>query len=166
MAKHLFSEIVFDLDTRRIVSYKLKPWADDFLMLRMELYHEEFGDLEEGGEGYESALEKANSSTLLGCWNAMPHRGSTPQLASMFGWLLFTSWRCSTKAPFPLNRRTIWCLRRRNVMRKSGHATKTVRPGPASLGLTVSRNNESIRSFEGGARQKSRSVLGMTRAAL
>jgi hypothetical protein len=65
MAKHLFSEIVFDLDTRRIVSYKLKPWADDFLMLRMELYHEEFGDLEEGGEGYESALEKANSSTLL-----------------------------------------------------------------------------------------------------
>ena len=28
-AQHLFTEIVFDLDTRRIVSYKLKPWADD-----------------------------------------------------------------------------------------------------------------------------------------
>jgi hypothetical protein len=75
MAQHLFSEVVVDLDTRRIVSYKLKPWADDFLMLRMELYHEEFGDLEEGGAGYQSALEKANSNTLLGCWNPVPHRG-------------------------------------------------------------------------------------------
>jgi hypothetical protein len=78
MAKHLFSEIVFDLDTRRIVSYKLKPWADDFLMLRMELYHKEFGDLEEGSEGYDAALEKADSDTLLGCWNGLPHREFRP----------------------------------------------------------------------------------------
>jgi hypothetical protein len=75
MAHHLFSEIVFNLDTRRIESYKLKPWADDFLMLRMELYQEEFGDLEPGSEGYNAALEKANSNNLLGCWNPMPHRG-------------------------------------------------------------------------------------------
>jgi len=75
MVQHLFTEIVFDLDTRRIVSYKLKPWADDFLMLRMELYYNEFGDLEPGSEGYESALEKARNNTLLGCCNAMPHRG-------------------------------------------------------------------------------------------
>ena len=75
MVQHLFTEIVFDLDTRRIVSYKLRPWADDFLMLRMELYYEEFGDLEPGSEGYEKAVEKAHSNELLGCWNAMPHRG-------------------------------------------------------------------------------------------
>lgn len=78
MAQHLFTEIVYDLDTRRIVSFKLKPWADDFLILRMELYHQEFGDLEEGSEGYEAALEKAHSNDLLGCWNAMPHRGLRP----------------------------------------------------------------------------------------
>ena len=78
MVQHLFTEIVFDLDTRRIVSYKLKPWADDFLMLRMELYYNEFGDLEPGSEGYESALEKARNNTLLGCCNAMPHRGLEP----------------------------------------------------------------------------------------
>jgi hypothetical protein len=44
-------------------------------MLRMDLYHEEYGDLVEGTEGYDSALEKANSDELLGCWNSMPHRG-------------------------------------------------------------------------------------------
>jgi len=75
MAQHLFSEVVFNLDTRRIESFKLKPWADDFLMLRMEAYYDEFGDLAEGEEGYASALEKADSNTLLGCWNPMPHRG-------------------------------------------------------------------------------------------
>lgn len=78
MVQHLFSEIVFDLDTRRIVSYKLKPWADDFLMLRMELYYEEFGDLEPGSPGYESAVAKAKNNTLLGCCNAVPHRGLEP----------------------------------------------------------------------------------------
>jgi hypothetical protein len=75
MAQYLFAELVFDLDTRRIVSYKLKPWADEFIMLRMELYYQEFGDMTEGSEGYEKALEKANCNELLGCCNPMPHRG-------------------------------------------------------------------------------------------
>ena len=38
-------------------------------------YRDEFGDLEEGTEGYDSAVEKADSNNLLGCWNPMPHRG-------------------------------------------------------------------------------------------
>ena len=78
LAQYLFTEIVFDLDTRRLVSYQLKPWADEFIKLRMGLYHEQFGDLEKGTEGYDSALEKANSNNLLGCWNPMPHRGIEP----------------------------------------------------------------------------------------
>lgn len=89
MIQHLFSEIVFDLDTRRIVSYKLKPWADDFLMLRMELYYDEFGDLTEGGEGHAKAVEKEHSNELLGCWNAMPHRGL--QDTSIFEQLRFAT---------------------------------------------------------------------------
>lgn len=75
MAQYLFSEVVFNLDTRRIESFQLKPWADEFVMLRMELYRDEFGDLEEGSDGHGSAVEKANSNNLLGCWNPMPHRG-------------------------------------------------------------------------------------------
>jgi hypothetical protein len=47
-------------------------------MLRMELYHQEFGDVTEGSEGYEKALEKANCNELLGCCNPMPHRGFKP----------------------------------------------------------------------------------------
>ncbi len=47
-------------------------------MLRMELYYDEFGDLEPGSEGYEKAVEKMHSNELSGCWNAMPHRGLEP----------------------------------------------------------------------------------------
>jgi hypothetical protein len=38
LAHTLFEEIVFDLDTQQIVSFKLKPWADQFIMLRGTLY--------------------------------------------------------------------------------------------------------------------------------
>lgn len=43
MARSLFSYIVFDLDTRRIVDFRLKPWADRFLVLRAALYKNESG---------------------------------------------------------------------------------------------------------------------------
>lgn len=48
MARSLFTEIVFDLDTRRIVDFKLKPWADRFLTVRAALYEYETDD--EGGD--------------------------------------------------------------------------------------------------------------------
>lgn len=38
MARNLFSYIVYDLDKRRIVDFRLKPWADRFLTLRATLY--------------------------------------------------------------------------------------------------------------------------------
>src|SRR5260370_41861926 len=38
MARSLFSHIVYDLDIRRIVDFRLKPWADRFLVLRSALY--------------------------------------------------------------------------------------------------------------------------------
>ncbi|MEO0561918.1 MAG: recombinase family protein, partial [Chloroflexota bacterium] len=34
MAGNLFSYLVYDLDTRRIVDFRLKPWADRFIVLR------------------------------------------------------------------------------------------------------------------------------------
>jgi hypothetical protein len=47
MAQTLFEEVVVNLDTRRIESFKLKPWADRFLVLRMELYRDEYPDIAE-----------------------------------------------------------------------------------------------------------------------
>jgi hypothetical protein len=41
MARHLFEAVVYELDTQQIVDFRLKPWADQFLMLRAALYAEE-----------------------------------------------------------------------------------------------------------------------------
>ncbi|MEP7289350.1 MAG: hypothetical protein ABI947_26660 [Chloroflexota bacterium] len=43
MARSLLSYIVYDLDKRRIVDFRLKPWADRFLVLRAALYEDESG---------------------------------------------------------------------------------------------------------------------------
>ena len=40
LARSLFSELIYNLDTRRIVDFKLKPWAERYLMLRSDLYEE------------------------------------------------------------------------------------------------------------------------------
>ena len=47
IARSLFSYIVFDLDSRRIVDFRLKPWADRFLVLRAAMYEQmpEYQDL-------------------------------------------------------------------------------------------------------------------------
>jgi hypothetical protein len=39
-AKSLFTYVVWDLDIRRIVDFRLKPWADRFLTLRAALYED------------------------------------------------------------------------------------------------------------------------------
>lgn len=36
LVRSLFSNIIYDLDARRIVSFKLKPWAERFLELRIQ----------------------------------------------------------------------------------------------------------------------------------
>lgn len=39
LARSLFTSIVYNLDTRRMISFRLKPWAERFLVLRAALYH-------------------------------------------------------------------------------------------------------------------------------
>lgn len=39
-ARNLFDEIIYDLDQQRIVSFKLKTWAQQFLVLRGQLYED------------------------------------------------------------------------------------------------------------------------------
>ena len=41
MAHNLFEYIVYNLDTQRIVDFRLKPWANRFLVLRAALAAEE-----------------------------------------------------------------------------------------------------------------------------
>ena len=41
MARHLFDYIVFDLDQQCIVDFRLKPWADQFVVSRVALHIEE-----------------------------------------------------------------------------------------------------------------------------
>ena len=41
LARHLFEYVLYDLDRQEIVDFRLKPWAEQFLMLRAGLYAEE-----------------------------------------------------------------------------------------------------------------------------
>jgi hypothetical protein len=44
LAHSLFDEIVYDLDRQRIVDFKIKAWAEPFLVLRAALYEDEMGE--------------------------------------------------------------------------------------------------------------------------
>lgn len=76
MAQTLFEEVVVNLDTRRIESFKLKPWADRFLVLRMELYRDEYPEVAQ--EVAANLAEKQTPPADEGQGNDMPHRGLRP----------------------------------------------------------------------------------------
>ncbi|HMN12626.1 MAG TPA: recombinase family protein, partial [Bellilinea sp.] len=73
MAQNLFEEVVVNLDTRRIESFRLKPWADRFLVLRMELYRDEYPEIAEEVEA--NLAENETPPADKGQGNHMPHRG-------------------------------------------------------------------------------------------
>ncbi|HEX2621623.1 MAG TPA: hypothetical protein VHL11_15800, partial [Phototrophicaceae bacterium] len=64
LVRSLFTEIVYDLDAQRITDFRLKPWADRFLVLRTALYEDE--------------ATKQNSSSTEGMRNDVPHTGFEP----------------------------------------------------------------------------------------
>jgi hypothetical protein len=69
LARSVFEYLVYDLDTQRIVSFRLKSWADRYLILRAALYEETQGQEAEN----KHALTKEQ-----GVYKAMPHRGFEP----------------------------------------------------------------------------------------
>jgi DNA invertase Pin-like site-specific DNA recombinase len=73
LARGLFEYIVYDLDVQRIVDFKLKAWADRFLMLRASLYPE----VEMGPDG-EIQVEKYPYPDDQDMGNPVPHRGLEP----------------------------------------------------------------------------------------
>lgn len=58
IARHLFKEIVFNLDTQRIVGFQFQDWAERFLVVRAAMLD----------------AENAESDTTQGVKQAMPHR--------------------------------------------------------------------------------------------
>ncbi|MBZ0284284.1 MAG: recombinase family protein [Anaerolineae bacterium] len=44
LAQSLFDEVVYDLDARRIVDFRIKAWAEPFLELRAALYEDDMGE--------------------------------------------------------------------------------------------------------------------------
>ncbi|MBZ0282460.1 MAG: hypothetical protein K8L97_17090 [Anaerolineae bacterium] len=44
LAQSLFDEVVYDLDARRIVDFRIKAWAEPFLELRAALYADDMGE--------------------------------------------------------------------------------------------------------------------------
>jgi hypothetical protein len=54
LAHSLFDELVYDLDARRIVDFKIKSWAEPFLVMRAALYLDQMG--EEMKNGFNSGL--------------------------------------------------------------------------------------------------------------
>lgn len=60
LAHSLFDEIVYDLDEQRIVDFKIKSWAEPFLILRAALYHDLMG--EEMKNRFNSGLSSRGTS--------------------------------------------------------------------------------------------------------
>ena len=65
----LFEEIVVNVDTRRITSFKLQSWAEQFLILRASLYE---------AEKEKSQSENGSGSTFQGSNTPVPPRGFEP----------------------------------------------------------------------------------------
>lgn len=54
MARMLFEYIVYDFDRQQIVDFRLKPWADRYLILRAALYGDDGAGMPDGGQDDDS----------------------------------------------------------------------------------------------------------------
>ncbi len=79
LVKAFFTSVSYDLDTRRITDFKLKPWADRFLVLRANLYE---------GENPTTSAENENAPALIGMEQGVPQvsQNSNHKL-SLLKWL-------------------------------------------------------------------------------
>jgi hypothetical protein len=82
----LFDEIVVDIDTRRITSFKLKPWAEQFLIVRASLYDaEKHKNQPENGAGstFQGSVYSDAPTGIphYGSRQAFPREGCAPVLA-------------------------------------------------------------------------------------
>ena len=65
----IFEYIEYDLDTHRITDFRLKPWADTFLVLRTALYETENPNRsQDKREGENPDGEALSDTTVLCPW--------------------------------------------------------------------------------------------------
>ena len=76
LVRSLFDYITYDLDTRRIVDFRLKAWVDRWIALRATLYASE-SDVEE---------PKTPETGVQGMYTDVPHRGLRSRKRSKFFW--------------------------------------------------------------------------------
>ena len=68
----LFDYVVYDLDQRQIVDFRLKPWADRYLVLRI--------DLDGNEDSMQTGEEKENRSSLKETTDLCPIGAAIPHL--------------------------------------------------------------------------------------
>jgi hypothetical protein len=132
MARSLFTEVIYNLDTHRIVDFKLKPWADRFLVLRAALY-----------EGENQDAEDSSSASQGMCTDVTPTGRRVVILSlrevSAYPRNSFSLW-CTTSVTATL------CLRRSSAMHEYANATRRVRLSatwPASIASRLSACSKS-----------------------
>jgi hypothetical protein len=66
MARMLFEHIVYNLDTKRIVDFRLKPWAERYLVLRSALYERDDKTDDESSENKNAHLKETSDLCPIG----------------------------------------------------------------------------------------------------
>jgi hypothetical protein len=86
MAKSLFTYVVWDLDIRRIVDFRLKPWADRFLTLRAALYEDKNGSTEPENDTASAGQELRQAMPPRG-YHTMARGNRSNARAVLLAWL-------------------------------------------------------------------------------
>jgi len=73
MVRSLFEYVVYDLDRQQIIDFRLKPWADGYLVLRTALYHNTTGE-----ETASHAVKQKDAPTVKWLKRHVPPRGLEP----------------------------------------------------------------------------------------
>jgi hypothetical protein len=76
MARSLFDYIVYDVDNKRITDFRLKPWADRFIVMRAALYEDASGDGRADGSETTVSADGFNPGTV-----SCPYGDSNPSFS-------------------------------------------------------------------------------------
>lgn len=64
LVQSTFEYILFDMDTDRITDFRLKPWADQYVMIRAEMIVEEHGEMLQNGRDSQVDLRGFRNTSL------------------------------------------------------------------------------------------------------
>ncbi len=96
LVRSLFTHITYDLDTQRIVDFRLKPWADRYLILRSALYDDTDETPDDGNTSIGTPDSEATSGasesadTVRNGLMRQPCRGISCSMSSPTGAVLFS----------------------------------------------------------------------------